>query len=48
MERLSKVMIRGEMNVQLSSPSVVSVVSLGMSIHHFISSSSLRIINSVE
>ena len=32
----------------LSSPSVVSVVSLGKSTHHFIPSSSLRIISSVE
>ena len=47
MEVPSSVMIRGEANVQLYS-AVVSIVSLGKSIHHFISSSPLRIINSLE
>ena len=40
-------MIRGEMNVTLPSL-VVSVVSLDKSIHHFISSSPLRMINSLD
>ena len=45
----SRVMIRGLRNVSLFSPStVVSVLSLGKSIHHFISPSPLRMINSVE
>ncbi len=51
MEVLSRVMERGYLNVPLSQSlysSVVSVVSLGRSIHHFSSSSPLRIINSLE
>ena len=48
MEVPSRVMIRGLQNIQLPSPSVVSEVSLGKSIHQFISPSSLRIINSLE
>ena len=36
MEIPSRVMIRGQRNVKLL-PTVVSVVSLGKSIHHFIS-----------
>ena len=47
-EVLSRLMERGKRNVQLLIPSVVSVVSLGKSIHQFISSSPLRMINSVE
>ena len=47
MEVPSRVMERGYQNTALF-PVVVSVVSLGKSIHQFISSSSLRIINSVD
>ena len=47
-EVLSRLMERGKRNVQLLIPSVVSVVSLGKSIHQFISSYPLRIINSLE
>ena len=41
-------MWRGFMNVWLSSPSVVSDVSLGKSIHHCISFHSLRMISSLD
>ena len=47
-EVLSRLMERGKRNVQLLLPSVVSVVSLGKSIHHLISLAPLRIINSLE
>ena len=47
-ESLSRVMLRTQHKDSLSSPSVVSVVSLGKSIHHFLSSSSLRIISSLD
>ena len=36
------------MNVELLSPSFMSEVSLGKSSHHFMSSSPLRMINSLE
>ena len=51
MEVLSRVMERGYLNVPLSQSlysSVVSVVSLGKSIHQFISSSLLRMISLLE
>ena len=44
----SSVMTRGLQNVPLFFPSVVSKVSLGKSIRDFISSSPLRMINSLE
>ena len=44
----SRVMEQGYSNVQLYSPLVVSDLSLGKSIHQFISSSPLRMINSLE
>ena len=47
-EVLSRLMERGKRNVQLLLPLVVSVVSLGKSIHHLISLAPLRIINSLE
>ena len=48
MEIPSKMIERGLRNARLLLPSVVSDVSLGKSIHHFISSSPLRMINSLE
>ena len=45
---LSRVMERGWRNDWLYSPSVVSVLSLGKSIHHVAASSSLRMINSLD
>ena len=46
-EVLSRLMERGKRNVTLPT-TVVSEVSLGKSIHHFISLSPLRMINLVE
>ena len=48
MEVPSSVMEQGRRNEKLSVPSVVSEVSLGRSIHHFTSSSPLRMINSFD
>ncbi len=48
MEVPSSVMEQGRRNEKLSVPSVESEASLGRSIHHFPSSSPLRMINSFD
>ena len=47
-ESPSRVMLYMQLNDSLSSPSVVSEVSLGKSIHQFLSSSSLRMTKTLE
>ena len=45
---LFRMTLRGYLNVSLFAPPVVSDVSLGKSIHHFISFDSLCMINSLD